>query len=72
MAIRTMVVPIRIPLSQHRQRSALFTSHENDKNPYPHDRRVDKDSYPHDSNNQCVILRLQLSFSTINVQMMLV
>ena len=31
-----------------------------DKNPYPHDRRADKDSYPHDSNNQCIILRLQL------------
>ena len=27
-----------------------------DKNPYPHDRRVDKDSNPHDSNNQCIIL----------------
>ena len=43
-----------------------------DKNPYPHDRRADKDSYPHDSNNQCVILRLQLSFVVINKQMMLV
>ena len=32
-----------------------------DKNPYSHDRRADKDSYPHDSNNQCIILRLQLS-----------
>ena len=39
-----------------------------DKNPYPHDRRADKDSYPHDSNNQCIILRLQLSFAMINVQ----
>ena len=39
-----------------------------DKNPYPHDHRVDKDSYPHDSNNQCIILRLQLSFVMINVQ----
>ena len=37
-----------------------------DKNPYPHDRRADKDSYPHDSNNQCIILRLQLSFMMIN------
>ena len=43
-----------------------------DKNPYPHDRRADKDSYPHDSNNQCNILRLQLSFVVINEQMMLV
>ena len=43
-----------------------------DKNPYPHDRRADKDSYPHDSNNQCIILRLQLSFVMINVQLMLV
>ena len=43
-----------------------------DKNPYPHDRRADKDSYPHDSNNQCIILRLQLSFVVINEQMMLV
>ena len=33
-----------------------------DKNPYPHDCRANKDSYPHDSNNQCIILRLQLSF----------
>ena len=43
-----------------------------DKNPYPHDRRADNDSYPHDSNNQCIILRLQLSFVMINVQLMLV
>ena len=43
-----------------------------DKNPYPHDRRADKDSYPHDSNNQCIILGLQLSFAMINVQLMLV
>ena len=43
-----------------------------DKNPYPHDRRADKDSYSHDSNNQCIILRLQLSFVMINVQLMLV
>ena len=43
-----------------------------DKNPYPHDRRADKDSYPHDSNNQCIILRLQLSFVMINVQLILV
>ena len=43
-----------------------------DKNPYPHDRRANKDSYPHDSNNQCIILRLQLSFVMINVQLMLV
>ena len=43
-----------------------------DKDPYPHDRRADKDSYPHDSNNQCTILRLQLSFAMINVQLMLV
>ena len=42
-----------------------------DKNPYPHDRRADKDSYPHDSNNQCIILRLQLSFVMTNVQLML-
>ena len=39
---------------------------------YPHDRLTDKDSYPHDSNNQCIILRLQLSFVMINVQLMLV
>ena len=37
-----------------------------DKNPYPHDRRPDKDTYPHDSNNQCTILRLQLSLVMIN------
>ena len=43
-----------------------------DKNPYPHDCRADKDSYPHDSNNQCIILKLQLSFAMINVQLMLV
>ena len=42
-----------------------------DKNPYPHDRRADKDSYPHDSNDQYIILRLQLSFAMINVQLML-
>ena len=27
---------------------------------------ADKDSYPHDSNNQCIILRLQLFFVMIN------
>ena len=43
-----------------------------DKNPYLHDCRADKDSYPHDSNNQCIILRLQLFFAMINVQLMLV
>ena len=43
-----------------------------DKNPYLHDCRADKDSYPHDSNNHCIILRLQLSFVMINVQLMLV
>ena len=43
-----------------------------DKDPYPHDHRADKDSYQHDSNNQCIILRLQLSFAIINVQLMLV
>ena len=43
-----------------------------DKNPYPHDRRADKDSYPQDSNNQCIILSLQLPFVMINVQLMLV
>ena len=37
-----------------------------------HDRRVDKDPYPHDSNNQCIILRLQLSFVMSNVQLILV
>ena len=42
-----------------------------DKNPYLHDRRADKDSDLHDSNNQCIILRLQLSFAMINVQLML-
>ena len=41
-----------------------------DKNPYPHNRRADKDSYPHDSNNRCIILRLQLSFVMINMQLM--
>ena len=40
-----------------------------DKNPYSYDRRADKDSYPHDSNNQCIILKLQLSFVMINVQL---
>ena len=29
-------------------------------------------AHPHDSNNQCIILRLQLSFALINVQFMLV
>ena len=29
-------------------------------------------SNPHDNKNQCIILRLQLSFVTINVQLMLV
>ena len=43
-----------------------------DKNPYPHDRCAKKDFYPHDSNNQCIILRLQLSFVMMNVQLMLV
>ena len=43
-----------------------------DKNPYPHDCCADKDSYPQDSNNQCILLRLELSFMMINVQMMLV
>ena len=43
-----------------------------DKNPYPHDGRADKDSYLHDSNNQCIILRLQLSLVMINEQMMLI
>ena len=43
-----------------------------DKNPYLHDYRANKDSYPHNSNNQCIILRLQLSFVMINVQLMLV
>ena len=43
-----------------------------DKNPYPQDRHADKDSYSHNSNNQCIILRLQLSFVMINVQLMLV
>ena len=38
------------------------------KNPYPHDCCADKDSYLHDSNNQCIILRLQLSFMMLNVQ----
>ena len=41
-----------------------------DKNPYPHNRRADKDSYLHDSSKQCIILRLQLSFMMINVQLM--
>ena len=40
--------------------------------PYLHDHRANKDSYPQDSNNQCIILRLQLSFVTINVQLMFV
>ena len=39
---------------------------------YPHDGRSDKNPYPHDSNNQCIILRLQLSFVMINVQLILV
>ena len=37
-----------------------------DKNPYPHNCRADKDSYLHNINNQCIILRLQLSFVMIN------
>ena len=32
-----------------------------DKKPYPHDRWADNDSYPHNSNNQCIILSLQLT-----------
>ena len=60
--------------------SSLAINHDNgytydgraDKNPYPQDRPADKDSYPHDSNNQCIILRLQLSFAMINMQLMLV
>ena len=59
MAIRTTVMPIRILI-------------DTTVNPYPQDRRADKDSYPHDSNNQCIILGLQLSFAMINVQLMLV
>ena len=63
-----------------RSRTELYEKYDNgyphdgraDKNPYPHDRRSDKDSYPHDSNNQCIILGLQLSFAMINVQLMLV
>ena len=43
-----------------------------DKNPYRHDCRADKGSYPRASNNQCIILRLQLSFVMINMQLMLV
>ena len=43
-----------------------------DKNPYLHDSHAGKDSYPHNSNNQCIILRLQLSFAMINVQLMIV
>ena len=43
-----------------------------DKNPYPHDRRADKYSYLHDNNNQWIILRLQLSFMMINVQLIFV
>ena len=43
-----------------------------DDNGYPHDGRTDKNSYPHNSNNQWIILRLQLSFAMINVQLMLV
>ena len=54
------------------QRQWLSARRRADKNPYPHDRRADKDSYPHDSNIQCIILRLQLSFMMINVQLMLV
>ena len=55
----------------HRKTTVAIRTTVN-KNPYPHDRRADKDSYPHDSNNQCIILRLQLSFVVINQQMMLV
>ena len=43
-----------------------------DKNPYPQDRCAVKDSYPHNISTQCIILRLQLSFVMINVQLMLV
>ena len=42
------------------------------KNPYPHHCCADKDSYPHASNNQRIILRLQLSCVMINVQLMFV
>ena len=45
---------------------------ENVDSGYPHDGGADKDSYPHDNKNQCIILRLQLSFVMINVQVMLV
>ena len=41
-------------------------------NAYPHDNCADKDSYTYDSNIQCIILRLQLSFAMINVQLMFV
>ena len=62
--------------SPHRYRILIDNGYPHDgradKDPYPHDRRADKDSYPHDSNNQCIILRLQLSFAMINVQLMLV
>ena len=37
-----------------------------------HKSRADKNSYPHDSNNQSIILRLQVSFVMINVQLILV
>ena len=40
-------------------------------NPYPHDCRADNDFYLHNSNNQCIILRIQLSFMMTYVQLML-
>ena len=39
---------------------------------YTDTNNANKDSYPHNSTNQCIILRLQLSFVMINVQLMLV
>ena len=56
----------------HKSRQWLSADGRADKNPYPHDHRADKDSYLHDSNNRCIILRLQLFFVMINVQLMLV
>ena len=45
---------------------------ENVDSGYPHYGCANKDSYLHDNKNQCIILRLQLSFVMINVQLMLV
>ena len=62
------------PRAEHHESKDSGYPHNSraDKNPFLHNRCADKDSYLHDSNNQCIILRLQLSFVMINVKLMLV